>query len=251
MSKFEEIKSVEIIGGGNVAWHLSRWLHCNPVSSRTLEGLRKDADIYIISVSDDAIATVAENMIQKIGIDVLRDRLVVHTSGTSATDVLPSSLGKRGVLYPMQTFSAGKELDYSQIPLFVEAQDKNLLTILHSFARKMSPLVFDLDSAGRKHLHLAAVFACNYVTLLFSLASRQMQTIGLDFKLLEPLVRETVEKSFRIPPEEAQTGPARRHDISTISAHLNLLDGQEKEKQLYSTIAQMIMGKYDDKGHLK
>ncbi len=235
------MKRIVVIGQGNVAWHLCRWLapiaEVIHVNSRSLEGLPAKADLYIISVSDGAIASVAQNLTNV-------DGAVVHTSGSSDIDTLPAEIKRRGVLYPMQTFTKGKELEYNTIPLFVEGSDSSVEQYLLEVATLMSGNVQTADSDKRRRIHLSAVFACNYVNYLFTLADDVLKIDGLNLSLLYPLIDETINKSRSITPEQAQTGPARRHDMVTIAKHEALLSDYPEMKKLYGDMAAMIMARY-------
>jgi predicted short-subunit dehydrogenase-like oxidoreductase (DUF2520 family) len=235
------MKRIVVIGQGNVAWHLCRWLapiaEVIHVNSRSLEGLPAKADLYIISVSDGAIASVAQKLTNVDGV-------VVHTSGSSDIDTLPAEIKRRGVLYPMQTFTKGKELEYNTIPLFVEGNDSSVEQYLLEVATLMSGNVQTADSDKRRRIHLSAVFACNYVNYLFTLAEDVLKIDGLNLSLLYPLIDETINKSRSITPEQAQTGPARRHDMVTIAKHEALLSDYTEMKKLYGDMAAMIMARY-------
>jgi predicted short-subunit dehydrogenase-like oxidoreductase (DUF2520 family) len=235
------MKRIVVIGQGNVAWHLCRWLapiaEVIHVNSRSLEGLPAKADLYIISVSDGAIVSVAQKLTNVDGV-------VVHTSGSSDIDTLPAEIKRRGVLYPMQTFTKGKELEYNTIPLFVEGNDSSVEQYLLEVATLMSGNVQTADSDKRRRIHLSAVFACNYVNYLFTLAEDVLKIDGLNLSLLYPLIDETINKSRSITPEQAQTGPARRHDMVTIAKHEALLSDYTEMKKLYGDMAAMIMARY-------
>ena len=118
---------VVLIGSGNVAQHLIKVLHASTSVSLVQAFARKkevlshllplnkitstykdiaEADVYIISVSDNAIAEVSANL-------PFQNRLVVHTSGSSELSVLDSK-NRKGVFYPLQTFSKSKEIDLSE-----------------------------------------------------------------------------------------------------------------------------------------
>lgn len=235
------MKKIVVIGQGNVAWHLCRWFapvaEVLNVNSRTLQGLPAEADLYIISVSDSAINAVAQKLIGVHGI-------VVHTSGSSDINALPAQIEKRGVLYPMQTFTKGKQLEYNSIPLFVEGVDAATEEYLLQLASSLSTLAQTADSEKRRRIHLAAVFACNYVNFLFTTAEDVLKKDGLDLSLLYPLIEETFGKCKSITPQQAQTGPARRHDLVTIAKHEELLADATEIKRLYGEMAELIMSRY-------
>lgn len=230
-----------IIGSGNLATHLSVALlragipvsevfsptkvHAEElaerVGGRALDSFREvsaDADIVFISVKDDAIATVVDGLHH-----VCEDAIFIHTAGTVPLTLLSSKRKNAAVLYPMQTFSKTKELDFSLIPCFIEATNDHVLAIVREMAEKISTKVVVADSTVRKKLHLAAVFACNMVNHCYHLAERILEEEGLDFSVMLPLVRETAEKVETLSPREAQTGPMVRNDISVMNAQKSLL----------------------------
>jgi predicted short-subunit dehydrogenase-like oxidoreductase (DUF2520 family) len=144
----------------------------------------------------------------------------------------------------MQTFTKGKELEYNTIPLFVEGSDSCVEKYLLELAMLMSGNVQTADSDKRRRIHLSAVFACNYVNFMFTMADDVLKIDGLDLSLLYPLIDETMNKCKSITPERAQTGPARRHDLDTIAKHEALLAFSPEMKKLYEDIAAMIMARY-------
>lgn len=239
---------VVIIGSGNVATHLyNAFLNASDVNviqvfARTQslaiplelqtsnwEDL-KEASIYVISVSDDAIEEVASQIPYK-------NKLVVHTSGTTSIEVLPFE--KRGVFYPLQTFSKDKSIDFSIIPVCVEASNEKERLLLFQLASYISSKVYTVSSEQRKALHVAAVFVCNFTNHLYQIGASICETNKVSFEVLIPLIEETAKKIEYLTPKQAQTGPALRGDIKTIESHLNFLSHSEY-KEVYQTITQSI-----------
>ena len=253
----ERALTAVIIGSGNVATHLAKKLsesvdilqiysrnlnHARQLADATgakaidnIADIKKGADIYIISVNDDAI----QEIVSKIG---KNDSLWVHTSGSVPMDSLKSLSQHYGVLYPMQTFSKDVPVDMEKVPIFIEGSDDATLEEISRFANKISPNVSLADSEARKKLHIAAVFACNFTNYLWGFSVDILQSIGQHLSVMEPLVKATFEKALQVSPHEGQTGPARRNDTATIQKHLNELQGEAKE--LYSLLSQNIIKKF-------
>lgn len=248
---------IVIIGSGNVATHLAQALYEKgenivQVYSRQLanaELLAKrvgaeatdcladivaDADIYIISVKDDAIQSVAGALSH-----VDRDSIVLHTAGSVPLTVLSSKFVNAAILYPMQTFSKTCGLDFSSVPCFVEASNQHTLQDVMQLARSVSTRVVEADSERRKYLHLAAVFACNMANHCYHLAECVMKEAGLDFSLLNPLIAETARKVQNMSPYDAQTGPMVRNDLSVMQAQLSMLKDDDM-RALYELMAKSI-----------
>lgn len=177
------------------------------------EELRTDADLYIIAVNDDAVADVARLCPESA--------LVVHTAGSVAMDALPQQ--RRGVLYPMQSFTKGRRTDWSRVPFFIEASSEEDAGLLEAFARRLSSSVWRLSSERRKTLHLAAVWVSNFPNHLWAVASDLLGREHLPFSVMLPLIEETAAKVHELAPVDAQTGPARRRDAKVMQAHEAML----------------------------
>jgi predicted short-subunit dehydrogenase-like oxidoreductase (DUF2520 family) len=243
------------IGSGNVATHMARafkgaghavlqiwsatFRHAAVLAAdvgtdpiETLSEISLEADLIVISVKDDAIADVVNQLGDFSAI-------IVHTSGATPMDAL-ASLKHYGVLYPLQTFSKDKALEFSQVPLCIEASDPESFAVIKELAESLSNRVYRVDTAKRRILHLAAAFACNFVNQLYMLGNDLLAKNQLDFELLRPLILETAEKVQYLLPLEAQTGPAVRRDEKTLKSHLELLQGQSELTHIYQTLSDSI-----------
>ncbi|WP_443938404.1 Rossmann-like and DUF2520 domain-containing protein [Pedobacter sp. MW01-1-1] len=247
---------IVVLGSGNVATHLAKALQAagedviqiyspNLINANTLaqelgavainqfNQLVQDADLYVIAVKDDAIATVAEKLKDM-------DGLVVHTSGTTDMHVLTEKVKNAGVFYPLQTFSKAKEVSFSEIPICLEANSTENLEKLKRLAATLSNKVYEVDGEKRKVLHLAAVFACNFTNHLYALANTLLVKNGLSFDIIRPLIAETADKVMIEMPEDVQTGPAIRNDVSTMSKHVAMLAEMPELKNIYESLSKSI-----------
>ena len=175
-----------------------------------------DADVYIIGISDDAIEAFSKSL-------PFQNRLVVHTSGGAPMDRL-SEKNRRGVFYPLQSFSKHKNLDFRKIPICIESENPNDLEILQDLGRAISEVVVEISSEKRAKLHMAAVFVNNFVNYLYQIGEDILSEDKIPFNLLKPLIQETANKIEILSPEAAQTGPAKRNDTKTIEKRLKLLE---------------------------
>lgn len=198
----------------------------------------KAADIYILAVKDNAIQAVSKEL-------VIQDGLLVHTSGSIAMEALPENV-RRGVFYPLQTFSSIPPKNRENIPFCVEAENEADYSFLEDLAKCISNSVCRISSEKRRQLHLAAVFANNFTNHMYFLASDICTEHELPFELLKPLIRETYEKIMLQDPLDAQTGPARRNDLKTLQEHLLLLK-ESRHKKVYTTISESIQETYGKK----
>ena len=197
------------------------------------ELIATEVDFVLLSIKDDAIAEVAKTFSSDY------PAVVLHTSGGTSIDAL-APIKHRGVLYPMQTFSPDRPLQIPEIPIFPEAVDELTLNVIHQITEALgSKQVHPLTSEERVKLHLASVFACNFVNHLYAQADEVMKSIGLDFPLLAPLVEETLAKAITNAPHTVQTGPAVRKDQKTIDRHLALLEGDAR--RIYEVMTHSII----------
>lgn len=188
----------------------------------------KDADLYVIAVTDSAIASVAAEIGDVPG-------LVVHTAGSVPMSVLPQR--NRGVLYPLQTFTKGQPINMQAVPLFIESDGD--VRLLRQIAGQISGNVMEMDSAHRRYLHLAAVFCCNFTNHMYRLAESMLAAQNIPFSVMLPLIDETARKVHRLSPAQAQTGPAVRWNEEVMQTQMNLLE-RDDLKQLYQIISKSI-----------
>ena len=244
---------VTIIGSGNVANHLISAFATtenikilqvfarNPINISV--GIPNDkivsdysdlkkADLFIIAVSDVAIAEISAKI-------TCENQLVAHTSGSFSINGLDDK-NRKAVFYPLQTFSKSKKVDFKEVPICLEAQNNADYEILEKVANSISDKIYKIDSQQRKSLHLAAVFVCNFTNHLYKIGNDICNENKVDFDILKPLIQETANKIISLTPEKAQTGPAIREDISTINDHLKLLTN-ENQKDIYKLLTKSII----------
>lgn len=250
---------IVIVGAGNLATSLTLALSqaghsIKAVFSRTIEHaaeladkvhaipcddisqLPAHADIYIVAVKDDVISQVAKGVRE-----CSPDALIVHTAGTVSVKALPK--GRRGVFYPMQTFSRQRIVEFSHIPLFIEADYPDDEQFLDIMASSISDQIFHIDGDKRKVLHLAAVFCCNFANHCAAIADNILGENGIPFSVMIPLIDETIAKLHQCTPLHAQTGPAARKDINVIRQHIDQLknNGHQDFADIYDILSKSII----------
>ena len=247
---------IVIIGSGNVAYHLAKAFQENKIPVSQLFGRNEndlkfiseqlqipfstsqlhDADLYLICVSDGSISEVSK-MITK------ENCLVAHTSGSLPKEILEGNFRKAS-FYPLQTFSKSKDLDYKEVPFFVESDDDNDLELLKNLALNISKKVMISTYEKRKYIHLTAVFACNFVNHLFARAKEISDSQEIPFAYFLPLIKETTAKIEILEPKLAQTGPAIRNDERVVKAHEDLITDEEQLK-IYKIMNESIKKMYE------
>ena len=252
---------VTIIGAGNVAWHLApaldncgfaikhvynrtpvgakqlikRLYHSSQLNSLDFSAL--ETRLFILCASDDAMEEIIDEIV------LPENATLIHTSGSKPMELLENAAPvSSGVLYPLQTFSKTRKVDFKEIPILIESSDDETHDLLIKIGSSLSQTVTSTSSEKRKNIHLAAIFANNFTNYMLSQSEQLLDEINLDFDLLKPLIIETINKAMELGPQNAQTGPARRADYQVIDEHLQLLD--EKKQELYQTISQQILEHY-------
>lgn len=261
--------TIALIGRGRLATNLLPALQqaghdVTSVNSRTLEELPQQADVYIISVKDSALREVVSKVTAKVNPSDWRGRgeapLFVHTAGSMSVDVFEGYCSRYGVFYPMQTFSKERQVSFREIPIFIEAGGSGkaavdgktadhttsadataeTLGVLRVLADSVSQKVYELSTADRKYLHLAAVFACNFANHCYALAADVLAKKGLPFDVMLPLIDETARKVHGMHPQDAQTGPAVRYDENVISMQSDLLADEPVLQDIYRLLSKSI-----------
>lgn len=248
---------IVLIGAGNLATHLGKALHAAghdmvQVFSRTMQSaetlaslldaepltdmaqVRDDADVYIFSVKDSALEQLISQLCGG------EKKVFLHTAGSMPMSVFRGKALHYGVLYPMQTFSKQREVDFSIIPCFIEANDEFAQKQIEGLAVQISHRVYQLSSEDRRYLHLSAVFACNFANHCYAVSQELLQQHGIPFDVMLPLIDETAAKVHGMTPKEAQTGPAVRYDENVIGKQIQLLENQPYFQKIYDSMSKSI-----------
>lgn len=250
--------SIVLIGAGNVATHLGIAFHesgckIKMVYSKTKESAKQlaenigcpyttdiasidnDADIYIVSLKDSVLEYILPQLVK-----CNNQALFVHTAGSVSIDIWKGLTQRYGVLYPMQTFSKQRKVNFNNVHFFIEANTNEDTELLIKTASLISQHVFKASSEQRKYLHISAVFACNFTNHMYSICESLLSSHGLPFSSMLPLIEETSEKVHYLSPVLAQTGPAQRNDTNIMESHINMLKEKPEIAELYKLISKSI-----------
>jgi predicted short-subunit dehydrogenase-like oxidoreductase (DUF2520 family) len=248
--------SITIIGSGNVGTHLALKLQrhgfrivqvfsrkrakakaladrCGAEAVAELDEINRDADLYLFAVPDDSLSELADEL-------RLEDKVVAHTSGAAAHDLLKPISPFCGVMYPMQSFTRTAEAP-EDFPIVVHSTIETVEKILTKVASALSKQVLHLNDSQRLALHVAAVFVNNFPNHLYTLAEQLTHAADVDFQVMHALLRETTRKALSESPATAQTGPAKRSDFKTIQAHLDILSDRPFFKDIYLALTESII----------
>ena len=253
------MKTITIIGSGNVATHLAKALHAaghqivqiwsreydhaealaNQVFAEPIDQLNllyPTADVYILAVTDDALFDLALDL-------RLRDALVLHTAGSVSLRVLQPISRKNGVIWSPQTFIRDIPMDYSQLPFCIEGSSPEVEEAIRDLLQPVSQHIFRVDTDQRQWLHLAAVMTNNFGNAINALAQDILQQHNIPFEILHPLITMTAEKIKQGGLWQQQTGPARRRDQKTIDNQRRLIADDEQLLKIYDLLTETIQDK--------
>tara|TARA_B100001758_G_C18343456_1_gene575668 strand:- start:392 stop:1147 length:756 start_codon:yes stop_codon:yes gene_type:complete len=251
------MKSISIIGSGNVATHLGIALknknyQIKQVFSRTIKNANilaqildaeainnllklRTVDLIIISVKDSEITKI----IRKIS-----NSPIVHTSGSVDIKIFDNKFKQYGIFYPVQTFNKDIKLDFSNIPICIETNNKEFEIKLRKLANSISSKVIYMKSEQRKQLHIAAVFSANFSNHMFLIAENILNNSDIRFSILLPLIQQTIKKLEKNKAKDIQTGPAKRNDTSIIKDHLSNIKDKDI-REIYHKISENIIKEHE------
>ncbi|PWH81585.1 Rossmann-like and DUF2520 domain-containing protein [Brumimicrobium oceani] len=220
---------IKYVWGRNIskAKRLAKLFETNTLPS--LEQLPKEY-LALVCVSDDAIKEVVSQLPKEVK--------VAYTSGSVKLEDI-ADRPDIGVFYPLQSFSEERNINISIVPFLIEATQIEFQDDLKRLAKSLSSKVIIADSQVRFNTHIAAVMVNNFTNFLYHLAQEHLNENKIDFNLLKPLMRETINKLDELTPIEAQTGPAVRGDKKIIEKHINALSNPET-KQVYRLLSELI-----------
>jgi predicted short-subunit dehydrogenase-like oxidoreductase (DUF2520 family) len=262
-----EINKIVIIGSGNVATILAKKIQKsqdysvveivarNPITGKNLaenigtslctqlESINRNADIYIISVQDQALPQIAIQLEKFIP----KDKTIVHTTGSVSIEILKSLSSNIGVIYPLQSIKSSSDLNI-EIPLFIDANNEHTKVKLSNLAKEISTKVDFANDEKRLKLHIAAVIVSNFSNYLFALGEDFCKKENIGFEYLLPLIDETVHRMQNASPSNMQTGPAIRKDQNTIALHKEILqkENQSEILEVYSYLTEKIQQHFSE-----
>lgn len=249
---------IVLIGAGNLATNLGKalqnagndivqvysrtWEHAQQLATLiggaatdNLSEVVSNADVYIFSIKDSVLGEVIPKVTSGKS-----DKLMIHTAGSMPLSIFDGMALHYGVLYPMQTFSKSRDVDFKVIPCFIEGNDDYATKTLHELASSISDRVYELSSDDRRYLHLAAVWACNFTNHCYEVSAEILEHHGIPFDVMLPLIDETAAKVHSMAPADAQTGPAIRFDENVIRAQAALMRDNPLQKDIYERLSMSI-----------
>lgn len=251
------MKTISIIGSGNLAHNLGLALlqagyAIEKVCSRNIEhaqalakklncgftdcisDLNKNSDYLLIAVKDDVIVELLPQLIEFSSI-------LIHSSGSLPIDIFSPYSKKYGVLYPLQSFNKNENIDFLNIPIFIEGNNEECISAIFNLANSISDEVLYLESQKRKKVHIAAIFVNNFSNHLYCMAENILEKEHIGFEVMRPLIQKLGERLMHQSPKQLQTGPAKRKDLKIIEEHLSLLENQGEMQKIYEILSKSIL----------
>lgn len=195
-------------------------------------------DIIIVAVPDHKLKDVLSQLKYN------SETIIVHTAGSFGLEIFPASIKRTGVFYPLQTFSKGRIIRFKDLPILLEASEKDVGQKLKNLTESIGGKMYFVDNERRRIIHLAAVFVNNFTNYMLTAGKELISDAGLSFQMFEPLIKETISKALEEGPERSQTGPAVRNDLNTIEKHLELLSFSPDLQNIYKEITNSIIKRY-------
>lgn len=253
------INNITIIGTGNVALQLSKLFLKNNFKIDCIYGrsnfsdsqidkhlftdkisdISKNSDLYLVAVSDDSYIDLLKNI-------SLKNKFIVHTSGSLDSEKLDSFSKRWGCLYPIQTIKKNQQIEWDNIPFYIEASNNNDLELLTDFCHANNLHYSVQNSNQRNKTHIAAVAANNFIYYLLSTIKEYCDKNKINFKNLKPLLDQSLNNVLNFPAHQLQTGPAIRKDLKLIEKHLESLKSEKDLKEIYQLFSEKIIKKHHE-----
>lgn len=253
------INNITIIGTGNVALQFSKLFLKNNFKIDCIYGrsnfsdsqidkhlftdkisdISKNSDLYLVAVSDDSYIDLLKNI-------SLKNKFIVHTSGSLDSEKLDSFSKRWGCLYPIQTIKKNQQIEWDNIPFYIEASNNNDLELLTDFCHANNLHYSVQNSNQRNKTHIAAVAANNFIYYLLSTIKEYCDKNKINFKNLKPLLDQSLNNVLNFPAHQLQTGPAIRKDLKLIEKHLEILKSEKDLKEIYQLFSEKIIKKHHE-----
>jgi len=195
--------------------------------------------LVFITTPDDLISTVANKL--AVTNTEWKNRSVVHCSGNLTSEEL-SLLAKAGAgtasMHPIQTFKQGDSAErFRGITISLEG-DMRTTDGLKKLVALMNANPIHLSKEQKRVMHIAAVFASNYMSALMYTAVEYLANEGMEegIKILKPLILQTAQNIVKNGAVDSLTGPVARGDITSIRKHLNSLKTNDKMLSIYQIL---------------
>ena len=189
------------------------------------------ANIWLLTPPDAAIASVA-TALAATG-HLAKGDVVFHCSGSQPSSLLAPLLATGAwiaSIHPLKSFADPQAAVQSFKDTYCAAEgDATALAVLTPLFEQLGARVAVIDPAGKTLYHAASVLVCNDLTALMEAGLRAYEQAGIDRamaqRMMEPLVRETLDNVFALGTTRALTGPVARGDADVLTRQIAALEG--------------------------
>ena len=197
------------------------------------------ADMLCVCVTDDAIRSVAAALAKTK--TVWRGKVVVQTSGAYASDELRTLQRKGasvGSAHPMQSFVKTSKPDLRGVPFALEG-DAAAVRAAGAIARALGGEPFTIHAKDKVLYHAMGAFTSPLLVSLLSTGERLGNAAGLSEprKVMQRILRETVENFLMDGSDAAFSGPIKRVDVQTVTRHLRAVRRVKGAAAIYEAAA--------------
>jgi len=266
------MKTLSIIGAGRVGQTLGKlWarkcvFEIHEVLSRSVESASaavaflgtgrvvatiKDmspAELFMISVPDAQIAACSQALVQS---GLLRPgSIVFHCSGALPSSDLECARAMGAFVasvHPVKSFAnpQAAQSTFTDTSCGIEGDDE-ALSVLWKACEAIGGRPFKIDPEFKTLYHAGAVIVCNYLTALLEWGIQCYDKAGIErsaaLKLIQPMVRDTVENIFQSGTVAALTGPIARGDQEVVAQQLKAMSQcSERFGRLYQDLGAIAL----------
>lgn len=209
----------------------------------TLDRARLTADILWLCVPDAAIAEATHRLVRRVGGRGLRGQIVVHSSGALTSEVLEEAArvgASIASVHPMMSFPTRIPVSLQGVPFAVES-DASTRRVLNEIVRRIGGRPFAMEAAGKSLYHAVGTLASPL--LVSHLVAAQQAAVLAGFtprearRMVEPIVRATLDNVFSRGAARSFSGPMARGDAQTIRLHLKALKPHPMLAGVYRSLA--------------
>ena len=212
----------------------------NAQSYESIDALVCDSDIIFITTNDDNIGIIKDKLIKEVNAN-LRNKLIVHMSGSHSSDILIELKQYGSYIYsmhPLQSFSnINTSVEKLQTTVFtIEGSDEKI-HMLEDLLNKINNKYFQIDTNNKELYHVSACVVSNFLVTLIDLGLDFFKQIGIDeedgLDAIMPLIKGTIDNIEHFGTKDSLTGPIARGDINTLKSHLSSIRINSPENLLF------------------
>jgi predicted short-subunit dehydrogenase-like oxidoreductase (DUF2520 family) len=185
-------------------------------------------------------------------------RAVVHFSGALGSRVFRNA-GQLGItalsIHPVMTFTGEAPVNSFAGVYFALEGGPKALALGRRLVKELRGKSFVIAADDKPLFHASCVFVSNLLDVTLDAGIETCQRLGLKpriaFKVLEPLICQTLENIATQGTAQALTGPVERGDVLTVRRHLAALRQRSPEfLSLYAELSRRAVALATRKGSL-